>query len=294
MHLPPPFHVHGTPLNFSLDEHINNNHDVATDLAESVSSAAANDFVHVNQSDLNDENANETEEKQAASTSSRMHMLSEDDAYRMPLLDEVLTEFPQCAVNIDLKDDDYELMSETHKVIVKHSKQSTVAWGNARDATCQLAHRYDPSIPVFFSSKQVFKLHFAYYTGLLPFIPFKERMLDIPLITTHLEQNAFTMLNQRFRDSNPYTLMLIKLAVKTYQFISSRSLLYEHLRQRGINTCFWVLQTEEEFDHAFALGAAGVMTDFPHRLHRYLEKRGQLERVLQQQEETRQKQLNRQ
>lgn len=200
------------------------------------------------------------------------------DAYSMPLLSDIFTAFPHCAINIDLKDADPQLMHATHELIVLHQRQNTVAWGAGSDATCKRAYALDPSVPLFFSGKQVLLLHLKYYSGLLPFMPLRERMLDIPLITPQLYAHALSMFQHRFANTtdtsnnSSWKLMLAIGVMKFYQLISSRSALYTHLHARGINTCFWVLNTPEEFKQAFTLAPqAGIMTDYPTRLHDYLQ-----------------------
>ena len=155
--LTPPFHSHGNTLDY-IYESTDTISDKITDLA---SSAATN--MNKYESDRQDNNNN----------------ISEHDTYRIPLLSEVFDRLPHCAVNIDLKDNDDELLYETHNVITQYKKQSSVAWGSSRDNTCQRCHELDPSIPLFFSGKQVLLLHIKYYLGILPFCHIKERMLGM-------------------------------------------------------------------------------------------------------------------
>lgn len=96
-------------------------------------------------------------------------------------------------------------------------------------------------------------------------------LVDIPLITPQFEQNALNIFRDRF-GSHTIKYYAIRTLIKFYQLISNRSLLYTHLKSRGINTCFWVLQSDDEFTRAFKLGAAGVMTDYPTRLQQYLKR----------------------
>ena len=50
-------------------------------------------------------------------------------------------------------------------------------------------------------------------------------------------------------------------------------LLFQHLAQRGVTTYLWVLNTEDQWQRAYSLGAQGVMTDFPSRLRQFLDKK---------------------
>ncbi|KAJ8312074.1 hypothetical protein KUTeg_009447, partial [Tegillarca granosa] len=44
-----------------------------------------------------------------------------------------------------------------------------------------------------------------------------------------------------------------------------------HSKDKFLSTYLWVLNNEEEFDRAFKVGAAGVMTDFPTKLKNFLD-----------------------
>ena len=52
-----------------------------------------------------------------------------DDAYRIPLLATVLEKFPQCVVNVDLKDDSDELCDACIEVVEAANAQDRVIWG---------------------------------------------------------------------------------------------------------------------------------------------------------------------
>ncbi|XP_050163579.1 lysophospholipase D GDPD3-like, partial [Myiozetetes cayanensis] len=61
------------------------------------------------------------------------------------------------------------------------------------------------------------------------------------------------------------------LLSKAVQAIALRRPLLRHLRERGIQTCLWVLNEEGDFAEAFGAGASGVVTDYPSLLRAYLE-----------------------
>lgn len=62
-----------------------------------------------------------------------------------------------------------------------------------------------------------------------------------------------------------------RIVLKLLEWCIVRKFIIRHLRKRGIPTYLWVLNEEEDFDRAFALGAAGVMTDRPTLLRKYLD-----------------------
>jgi len=148
-------------------------------------------------------------------------------------------------VNIDCKQQSTELCEQVAALVQKHKRQHLTVWGSFSHANSQCLFRLDPSVPLFFSAQDVLWLLFAYFVGFLPFIRLKASYLEIPLLTRQLQENM--------------TLSLGRLTWKRRLLLAL--------------VLFWVLNTEQEFDEAFALGADGVITDFPTRLSKYLQAR---------------------
>ncbi|XP_026148562.1 lysophospholipase D GDPD1 isoform X2 [Mastacembelus armatus] len=121
----------------------------------------------------------------------------------------------------------------------------------------------NPRIPVLFSLTRVLQLLGLFYTGLLPFIPLKEQFFEIPMpsIITKLKDPRKLTRTQRLIAWLADTLLM-------------RKALFDHLTARGIQVYIWVLNDEEDFQRAFALGATGVMTDFPTRLKDFMDRNG--------------------
>ncbi|KAF6768226.1 hypothetical protein AHF37_10176 [Paragonimus kellicotti] len=58
--------------------------------------------------------------------------------------------------------------------------------------------------------------------------------------------------------------------ISTFE-LQMRRQLYQHLKARGIPVIFWVCNTFEDYKKVFDIGAQGVMTDYPTRLHAFLQ-----------------------
>jgi len=188
-----------------------------------------------------------------------------DELLHMPLLEEVFEAFPNTMVNIDCKQQSTELCEQVAALVQKHKRQHLTVWGSFSHANSQCLFRLDPSVPLFFSAQDVLWLLFAYFVGFLPFIRLKASYLEIPLLTRQLQENMTLSLG-RLTWKRRLLLALVR-------FFTTRKLLFAHLKLRGVRVLFWVLNTEQEFDEAFALGADGVITDFPTRLSKYLQAR---------------------
>ncbi|CAG2257883.1 GDE4_7 [Mytilus edulis] len=150
---------------------------------------------------------------------------------RIPLLREVFEEFPHMPINIDIKIDDDELIEK------------------------------NPDIPLIFSMQRVIMLLVLFYTGLLPFVPIKESLLEVVMPSIVFDDRKIPV-----KFSRAMTCLL-----RTADVLLMSPVLFNHLRRRGMQTYLWVLNDEEEYTRAFRLGADGVMTDFPTKLKEYLD-----------------------
>nr|XP_057935762.1 lysophospholipase D GDPD1 [Doryrhamphus excisus] len=179
---------------------------------------------------------------------------------RIPLLKDVFEAFPETPVNIDIKVNDDTLIKKVSEMVIKYDREHLTVWGNASNQIVRKCYQENPRIPVLFSFPRVLQLLGLFYTGLLPFVPLKEQFLEIPMpsiITKLYDPNRITK-SQRFITWLADSLLM-------------RRALFQHLTARGIQVYIWVLNDEEDFQRAFALGATGVMTDFPTRLKDFLD-----------------------
>ncbi len=49
--------------------------------------------------------------------------------------------------------------------------------------------------------------------------------------------------------------------------------IFPHLKRRGIEVVYWVLNTQKDFSRAIRAGVDGIITDCPQTLRRYLDER---------------------
>lgn len=183
------------------------------------------------------------------------------DDRRIPLLREVFEAFHDIPINIDIKIDDDELIDKVHGLIIEFNREHITAWGNrSHDVTTKL-YKINPSIPLIFSMKKVLILIVLFYTGLLPFVPLKESLLEVVMPSIVFDKEKMPLKLGR----------LLTCLLKAADVLLMSPVLFNHLRRRGIQTYLWVLNDDKDFTRAFKLGADGVMTDFPTKLKLYLD-----------------------
>ncbi|NXY85437.1 GDPD1 Lysophospholipase, partial [Alcedo cyanopectus] len=184
---------------------------------------------------------------------------SEGKDNRIPLLKEVFEAFPQTPVNIDIKVNNNVLIKKVSELVSQYKREHLTVWGNVNYEIVCKCFKENADIPIIFCLQRVLLLLGLFYTGLLPFIPFKEEFLEIPMpsIILKLKEPHKMSRSQKF---------IIWLA----DTLLMRKALFDHLTARGIQVYIWVLNEEQEYKRAFDLGATGVMTDYPTKLKEFL------------------------
>ncbi|XP_061074322.1 lysophospholipase D GDPD1 isoform X2 [Conger conger] len=180
----------------------------------------------------------------------------------IPLLRDVFEAFPHTPVNIDIKANDDTLIRKVSELVVKYNREHLTVWGNTSNKIVQKCYKENPQIPILFSLQRVLLLVGLFYTGLLPFVPLREQFLEIPMPSIFIKLTDPRRLTKRQR-------FIAWLA----DMLLMRKALFNHLTARGIQVYVWVLNDEEDFHRAFALGATGVMTDYPTKLKEFMEKK---------------------
>ncbi len=191
----------------------------------------------------------------------------DSDHIRIAKLEDVFKAFPDTSINIDIKTYDEKLIAEVDALIRRYDRSHNCVWGNFSDKTTSKCYQVNPETGLLFSFKEVLKLLLLFYSGLLPFMTFRETHLEIPMpLSLKYKLGAEITLKQK---------ILLHMA----DWLLMRRWLFEHLKARGIPTYVWVLNSEEEFDRAFNdLNVSGVMTDYPSLLKDYLKRHPNLGR----------------
>ncbi|XP_067679992.1 lysophospholipase D GDPD1-like [Haliotis asinina] len=189
------------------------------------------------------------------------HEIQGGEDRQIPLLKDVFETFPNLVINVDIKVDDDELITKVSDLVRDYKRESITVWGNRSDKVETKLHKQNPEIPLIFSMRRVALLLFYFYSGLLPFIPLKESLLEVIMPSILLDEGTSPIKLSRKQ----------RFAIRVIDALMMRPVLFKHLERRGIQTYLWVLNTEDEFERAFKLGVHGVMTDFPTKLMDFLD-----------------------
>ncbi|XP_075174668.1 lysophospholipase D GDPD3 isoform X2 [Anomaloglossus baeobatrachus] len=163
--------------------------------------------------------------------------------HRIPLLEEVFQRFPEKPINVEIKEDSDELIRKVSELVKKYQRMERTIWASTSDKVMKKCRQENPEMPFMFTPLRGVLLLLLYYTGLLPFVDLPESVVEtfMPSLINRL--------------------------------IMRRSL-FQHLQARGIQVYLWVLNQDSDFRRAFDCGVTGVMTDYPSKLHTFLQEYG--------------------
>ncbi|KAH7956520.1 hypothetical protein HPB52_010161 [Rhipicephalus sanguineus] len=192
---------------------------------------------------------------------------------KIPLLSDIFTLFPSVPVNIDIKTNNDKLV---HELIKEFNREDITVWGSFHHSVATKCYKLNPEVPLYFSARCVVYLLFLTYSGLLPFVPLRQSCLEILLPSVAKRQGLSHVSWSLLRVTNPSMMEQLKQPKSRFLFrlldwFVVRKFVINHLRKRGIPTYLWVLNEKEDFEKAFAMGAAGVMTDRPTLLREFLD-----------------------
>jgi hypothetical protein len=105
---------------------------------------------------------------------------SELDRCRIPLLSDVLSLVPQhvCMI-IEFKQDSNALIHAVLQLLLDKNRVETTFWFSLKESINSKLRRFDSRIPTICSEIGMLKILFAYYLGILPFIPIPDAVFGI-------------------------------------------------------------------------------------------------------------------
>lgn len=184
-----------------------------------------------------------------------------DELRRIATLESVFKEFPDTALNIDIKTRNRRLVDRVNDLIVAHRREAITVWGSFDHRTTDMCYKTNPEVGLFFSLPGVLRLLLLFYTGLLPFVSIRETHLEIPLISTWLPHKL----------QGKFSPTVIQAIIRVGDALLMNKTLFAHLSARGIPTYMWVLNDEAAFHQAVDYGASGLMTDYPSVLREFID-----------------------
>ncbi|XP_030591866.1 lysophospholipase D GDPD3a [Archocentrus centrarchus] len=175
------------------------------------------------------------------------------------LLEDVFKKFPETPVSIEIKENNHQLIEKVSELVRRYNREEITVWASTNSTIMKECCKMNGSMPYSFTMSRGMLLLLLYYTGLLPFVPIGESLLQfyLPRIMNRTYIPDEDILRKR---------LLVALLEK----VTMRKSLFKHLSARGIQVHLFVCNTDEDIKAALEVGATGVMSDYPALLSNYL------------------------
>ncbi|XP_041851776.1 lysophospholipase D GDPD3a [Melanotaenia boesemani] len=178
-------------------------------------------------------------------------------------LEDVFRRFPGTPISIEIKENNHQLIKKVSDLVKSYSREEITVWASVDSTILEECRKMNDSMPYSFSMKRGVLLLLLFYSGLLPFVPLGESLLQfyLPRIINR------TYIPERSILTNSLVLSLLEK-------LTMRKSLFRHLAARGIQVHLFVCNEEEDIKAALDVGATGVMTDYPTLLSNYFDRNG--------------------
>ncbi|MCB9799223.1 MAG: glycerophosphodiester phosphodiesterase [Candidatus Omnitrophica bacterium] len=161
-----------------------------------------------------------------------------DRGFSIPLLDEVLSSFPQSAFLVEIKDKKPELIQKTLQLLKTRVRRAPLFIISLEEVTCRQIIRHLPGhAQNAFSPSDTFKAYVQFKLG-IPLSPQYPKIASLPVSKW-------------------------KIPLTTPAWI-------HFLHTNGIHVFYWTINDPEQMKTLLRNGADGIMTDFPGRLNEIL------------------------
>uniref|UniRef100_A0AAY4DGU7 GP-PDE domain-containing protein n=1 Tax=Denticeps clupeoides TaxID=299321 RepID=A0AAY4DGU7_9TELE len=178
---------------------------------------------------------------------------------KLALLEDVFRKFPNMPVNVEVKEEKSLLIKNISYLAIKYKREDITVWASESSSIIAKCRKENPRMPYMFSYRRGFLLLLLFYTGLLPFVPLGESLLQCYLFSVF---NRSAVCLPFFFIQDSYSSHLNRLTMK--------KALISHLVKRGFQVQLFVCNEESDVKKALALGATGVMSDYPSLLSKVI------------------------
>ncbi|KAK2894044.1 lysophospholipase D GDPD3a [Channa argus] len=178
---------------------------------------------------------------------------------KFALLEDVFRKFPKVAVSAEIKENNSELIKKVSDLVKKYNREEITVWASVESSIMKECRRMNGSMPYSFTMQRGALLLLLFYSGLLPFVPLGESLLQFYLLR---------VMNRTYIPDD--AILRNRLVIYLLEKITMRKSLFKHLAARGIQVHLFVCNKDEDIKAAFELGATGVMSDYPALLSSYL------------------------
>ncbi|XP_038553023.1 lysophospholipase D GDPD3a [Micropterus salmoides] len=178
---------------------------------------------------------------------------------KFALLEDVFRKFPEMPVSVEIKENNKQLIEKVSELVRRYNRDEITVWASVSSSIMKECCKMNASMPYSFSVNRGALLLLLFYSGLLPFVPLGESLLQFYLLR---------LINRMYIPEEG--ILRNRLVMSLLEKVTMRKSLFKHLAARGIQVHLFVCNTDEDIKAAFEVGATGVMSDYPALLSSYL------------------------
>ncbi|KAF3846611.1 hypothetical protein F7725_003689, partial [Dissostichus mawsoni] len=175
---------------------------------------------------------------------------------KFSLLEDVSGSSPRCLSALRSK---RTKTADGKELVKRYNREELTLWASMNSTVMEECRKTNDSMPYSFSMNRGVLMLLLFYSGLLPFVPLGESLLQFYLPR---------IINRTFIPEKP--MLRNTLVVSLLEKVTMRKSLFKHLAARGIQVHLFVCNEDEDIKAAFDVGATGVMSDYPALLSSYL------------------------
>ncbi|MFW5873759.1 MAG: glycerophosphodiester phosphodiesterase [Bacillota bacterium] len=161
-------------------------------------------------------------------------IILETEDEKIPLLREVLNNFPDVPMVIEIKDIGQDVVNKVAEVIKETESGNQILLGSFNESTIKGIREALPDVPTAACEKEAFLFYILAHLGLAGFLNWEFDAFTIP--TTHK-----------------------KLPVLTPPFIAAT-------RAKNMGLYIWTINNKKAMKRLIKLGVDGIMTDYPDKM----------------------------
>ncbi|KAJ3002287.1 UNVERIFIED_CONTAM: Lysophospholipase D gdpd1, partial [Siphonaria sp. JEL0065] len=119
------------------------------------------------------------------------------DSHNIPLFEDVLKEFPDYPMQVDVKEGSEEMVIKVGNLIKQYKRENLTVWGSFRPSVNNHCYtHFSTSIPLFFSFRRAAYSYLLSRFGLTHWMSYRESALICPNIPWVLDKSWFEDLNR--------------------------------------------------------------------------------------------------
>ncbi|KAM9346230.1 lysophospholipase D GDPD3a isoform 2-T2 [Symphorus nematophorus] len=142
---------------------------------------------------------------------------------KFALLEDVFRKFPEMPVSIEIKENNTQLIEKVSDLVRRYNREEITLWASVNSRIMEKCRTTNGSMPYSFTVNRGVLLLLLFYSGLLPFVPLGESVLQFYLPS--IINRTFIPKSRILRNS---------LVISLLEKVTMRKSLFNHLAARGL------------------------------------------------------------